>query len=104
MKIPFFSRKKSSSGKTVGSVKVDFKVDDQKEFEKYVKYLSHPFHIMWRNFLAGTFHGLGFILGTALFLTILGYILNSILGELPFFSDLAEAINIWLQSTLENSQ
>lgn len=100
MKLPFFSRKKSN-GKTVGTVKVDFKIDEQKELHQYIKYLSHPWHIMWRNFLAGTFHGLGFILGTALFLAILGFILNKVLGELPFFSDLAEAINVWLETTLE---
>ena len=101
MKLPSLF-KKNGSGKVIATI--DLKVDSEKDFRNYLKYLSHPFHIMWRNFLAGTFHGLGFILGTALFLTLLGYILNSILGELPFFSDLAEAINIWLQSTLENSQ
>lgn len=93
MKLPF-------SRKTVGTV--TFRVDKERDFEKYVKYLSHPFHIMWRNFLAGTFHGVGFILGTALFLTAMGYITNKIMGELPFFSDFAQAINLWLQTTLEN--
>ncbi|MFA4815540.1 MAG: DUF5665 domain-containing protein [Candidatus Gracilibacteria bacterium] len=87
------------SHKTIGTVV--FKVEHEKDFQKYVKYLSHPWHIIWRNFLAGTFHGVGFILGTALLLTILGYIVNSVMGELPFFSDFAQAINVWLQTTLE---
>jgi hypothetical protein len=80
-----------------------FQVDNEKDFKKYIKYLSHPWPIAWRNFLAGTFHGLGFILGTAIFLTILGFITNKVMGELPFFSDFTEAINVWLETTLKNS-
>lgn len=100
MKLPSFF-KKPGKGKAVATIQL--KVDSERDFRNYVKYLSHPVHIMWRNFLAGTFHGVGFILGTALFLTILGYIVNTVMGELPFFSDFGKALNLWLQSTLDNS-
>lgn len=99
MKVPFLSRRNKPAGKNLASITL--RVENEKDFQNYLKYLSHPWHIMWRNFLAGTFHGVGFILGTALFLTILGYIVNTIMGELPFFSDLTQAINVWLQTTLE---
>ena len=99
MKNPF-KRKNAVSPKKVGTV--TFTLNTEKDLEKYLKYLAHPWQIMWRNFLAGTFHGVGFILGTAIFLGILGYIVNSVMGELPFFSDFAKALNVWLQTTLEN--
>jgi len=79
---------------------VDFYVNKEREFVKYVNYLSNPFHIMWRNFLAGAFYGVGFILGTALLLALIGWILNSVLGEVPFFSDFSRAISVWLEGTL----
>ncbi len=94
-----FSFRKPGTGKAIATIQL--KVDSEKDFRNYVNYLSHPWHIMWRNFLAGTFHGVGFILGTALFLTILGYIVNSVMGELPFFSDFTQAVNVWLNTTLE---
>lgn len=55
-------------------------------------------HIMWKNFLAGTFNGLGFILGSAIFLALAGFLINAIAGEIPFFSDVAEALNLWLEA------
>jgi len=80
---------------------VDFYVDREKTFVKYVKYLSSPWHILWRNFLVGTAQGVGFVLGTALFLTVVGFILNQILGTIPFFSDFSQAVTLWLESNLE---
>lgn len=98
MKIPFLSKKDPSKTK-LGSV--TFTLRNEKDFKDYVKYLTNPWQIFWRNFLAGTAQGVGILLGTALFLTILGYITNKIMGELPFFSDFAQAINVWLQTTLD---
>lgn len=61
-------------------------------------YNSAVTHVMLRNFLAGTFNGLGFILGSAIFLTFAGFVVNAVAGEIPFFSDMAEAINLWLEA------
>lgn len=58
------------------------------------------FSFAWRNFLAGTFHGLGFLFGTALFISVITFILNSVLGEVPFFSDFAQAIELWIESAI----
>lgn len=72
-------------------------VDADGHFVKYVKYHADPVHIMWRSFLAGAFQGLGFIVGTALLLTVLGFVVKDIFGNLPFFQDVAQALNIWLE-------
>jgi len=84
--------KKKKPAQTVKTVEVG----TEREFKRYLKYLSHPGHIMWRNFLAGTFHGLGFVIGTAVILGFLGFILNDVLSNVPLFSDLADALDLWL--------
>jgi len=82
---------------------VDFLVDKERLFIRYVKYLSNPWSIIWRNFLVGTFQGLGFIIGSAFFLTLLGFISTKVLGEIPLFSDLAVFLNHWLE-TIETAK
>ncbi|MBI4127349.1 hypothetical protein HY463_01435 [Candidatus Peregrinibacteria bacterium] len=79
-------------------------VDADGHFVKYVKYHANPWHIMWRSFLAGAFQGLGFILGTALLLTVLGLFVKDVLSNIPFFQDLAQALNIWLENAKEIKQ
>ena len=81
---------------------INFNLDKEEHFLRYVKYLSSPFHIMWRNFLAGTFRGLGFILGSAAVVALLGFFITQILVQIPFFTDFAQAVDIWLQGVLES--
>jgi len=80
---------------------VNFNVEKERLFRKYVKYLSSPSHIMARNFLAGAFHGLGFVIGSAILVAFIGFITSKVLINIPFFSDVGQAINLWLQTTLE---
>ncbi len=61
-------------------------------------YEAKVWEILWRNFLAGSCYGVGFVIGTALFITIVTFLLNQILGKIPFFSDLARAIDLWISS------
>jgi hypothetical protein len=82
---------------------VDFLVDKERLFIRYVKYLSNPWSIIWRNFLVGTFQGLGFIIGSTLFLAAAGFVTSKVLGEIPLFSDLAEVMNFWLE-TIDSSK
>ena len=92
-------KKKTPPTHTIANI--ELKVSREKDFKDYLTYLSHPGHIMWRNFLAGTFHGLGLILGTALFLTIFAFLTSKVFGEIPFFSDFAKAINVWLEQNVK---
>ena len=93
-------KKKNSEVKSAGiaGLRPVVNVDADGHFVKYVKYHANPWHIMWRSFLAGAFQGLGFVVGTALLLAILGFFVKDILGNLPFFQDLSQALNIWLDN------
>ena len=83
---------------------VTFKVNNEREFKKYVKYLSNPWHVAWRNFLVGAFHGLGFVIGSALLLSLFGYFVSDIFANIPVFSQFAEVVQIWMESTLESKE
>ena len=100
--MPPKKRKPVSSSPRVAHI--NFNVEKERSFLKYVKYLSNPLHIMWRNFLVGAFQGLGFILGSALLLAIIGFITSKVLINIPFISDFGQAINLWLESTLDTQQ
>lgn len=76
---------------------VELRMDSANDLKKYLKYLSHPWQIMWRNFLAGAFHGLGFALGTAVLLGFIGFFVKDVLGNLPFFENMSEALELWLE-------
>jgi hypothetical protein len=82
---------------------VTFNVEREHMFVQYVKYLSSPVHIMWRNFLAGAFRGLGFVVGTTLLLTLMGFLTGRVLAEIPLFSEFAQAVDIWLENVLESN-
>lgn len=97
---PFFNRKKKIKSPLAT---ITFNVDHEQEFDHFIHFLSNPWAIAFRNFWAGTFHGVGFLLGTALFLWLLSFILRSVLGEIPFFSDFSSAVDLWLQDTLNQA-
>lgn len=80
---------------------VNFHIEKERHFLKYVKYLSNPWHIMWRNFLAGTFQGLGFAIGTALLLTVIGFLFGKVLNNIPFFQNFSEAIETWVDDNTD---
>lgn len=75
---------------------IELKMDSANDLKKYLKYLSHPWQIMWRNFVAGAFHGLGFALGTAVLLALLGFLVKDVLGNIPFFQDFSQALEGWI--------
>ncbi len=83
--------------------KIIFELSDDKALLKYAQTMVHPWPMMWRNFIAGTFHGVGFTLGTAVVLAIVGYSTSQLLDLTGFFSDVAQAINIWLENTLKGA-
>jgi len=51
--------------------------------DDFVRYLHSPWRIMWSNFLAGVFRGLGFIIGATVILALAVYILVQVLGNIP---------------------
>ena len=51
--------------------------------DEFARYLRSPWRIVWSNFLAGMFRGLGFIIGATVLLAIIIYLLVQILGNIP---------------------
>lgn len=82
---------------------VNFLVDNERMFKKYVRYLSDPWQIMWRNFLVGTFQGLGFVLGTALLLAIIGFVFGHLLTQIPLLENFSKALDIWLKQNITSA-
>lgn len=70
------------------------------ELQEFTNYLHSPWRILWANFLAGTSRGLGFIIGVALILSIVGFVMTKILIQIPFVGDFFQAINIWIQEVV----
>lgn len=74
------------------------------ELQEFTNYLSTPWRILWANFLAGTARGLGFIIGVALILTIVGFVVTKILSQIPLVGEFFQAINLWIQETVRNAK
>lgn len=91
---PEASKKNKIRGGTMATV--TFNIENEKRFRNYLRYLSSPLQIMLRNFLAGTFSGLGFMVGTTVILTITGFILKEVLSSIPFMQNLSQALDVWL--------
>jgi phage shock protein PspC (stress-responsive transcriptional regulator) len=47
-----------------------------KTFDEFVKYLSSPWRIIWINFVAGVFRGLGILIGMTVVLAVLLWVLT----------------------------
>lgn len=71
------------------------------ELQEFTNYLSSPWRILWANFLAGTARGLGFILGVALVLTIVGFFITKVLSQIPLVGEFFQAVNQWIQETVK---
>ena len=55
--------------------------------DEFVQYLRSPWRIIWANFLAGIFRGLGFIVGVTVVLALVVWVLVQVLGGLPFVGE-----------------
>jgi hypothetical protein len=74
------------------------------ELQEFTNYLSTPWRILWANFLAGTARGLGFIIGVALVLTIVGFIVTKVLSQIPIVGEFFQAVNLWIQNAIHASK
>ncbi len=81
---------------------IQINIEDERVFKRALNYLGHPGSIIWRNFLAGTAHGLGFIIGSAVIITLIGALLGQIHENVPFLGKLVDGINIWYQEQVES--
>ncbi|OJF17525.1 MAG: hypothetical protein A6D91_00375 [Bacillaceae bacterium G1] len=66
-------------------------------------YYRHPWQLIWINFLAGLFRGVGLTVGTALFLAVAAYVLGKfitlpVIGE--YIARLLDIIDTYRSSGL----
>lgn len=65
--------------------------------EEYATYLQHPWRIVWSNLLAGTARGLGFLLGAAIVIAIISYLMT-LLVDLPVIGEFFQNLNDFLET------
>ena len=74
------------------------------ELQEFTNYLHSPWRILWANFLAGTARGLGFFLGAALVIAVVGLITTKILGNIPVVGEFFQAVNLWIQDAVKEAR
>ena len=65
--------------------------------EDLVRYLRSPWRVMWSNFLARIFRGLGFLVGATVILTVVVFVLVKVLGNLPWVGEWFARTGEWFQ-------
>jgi len=58
----------------------------------FIRYSSSPWRIVWTNFVAGLFRGLGAVIGASAFIAFLIWLL-SLFGRIPLVGDYAKEIS-----------
>ncbi|EKD63978.1 MAG: hypothetical protein ACD_51C00115G0005 [uncultured bacterium] len=98
------SQNKKTKVETLTPVNVEFKLEKFSVLTDFVRYYSSPWKIFFSNFLAGTAYGLGFIIGAALLVTIIAYILGNVLANVPIVGQFFAWLNDWLATNLQSYQ
>lgn len=80
------------------SIHIAFTLENEDHLRRYLQYMASPKILFWRHFLAGSAHGLGFLLGSAIILTFISFFLGQFLAEIPFFSKFSEALDTWIRT------
>ncbi len=74
---------------------------EELEVSEFIKYLRSPWRIMWHNFLAGIFRGLGIIVGMTVVFAFLIWLLTNLV-DFPligsYFTDLKELLEQFAQT------
>jgi hypothetical protein len=71
--------------------------------DDFVRYLRSPWRIVWSNFLAGIFRGLGFIIGATVVLAISVYVLVQILGNIPVVGEFFQEAGGFIQNIQDSA-
>ncbi len=59
--------------------------------KEFIRYSSDPWRIIWANFVAGIFRGLGAIIGASMFIALLIWLLT-LFVDVPLIGEYAENI------------
>ncbi|MCF7845938.1 MAG: DUF5665 domain-containing protein [Candidatus Peribacteraceae bacterium] len=71
--------------------------------DDFVRYLRSPWRILWSNFLAGIFRGLGFVIGATVVLAISVYVLVQVLGNLPWVGEFFQWVGGFVKDVQEGA-
>lgn len=68
-----------------------------KEISKKIDRIDSRIYPWWKMVLMGTLHGIGAVIGAALVIAIVGFVLN-VLGYFPVIGDMAKGLKLFLEN------
>lgn len=70
--------------------------------EDFIRYVSSPWRIVWANFIAGVFRGLGAIIGASIVIALIIWIL-SMFANLPWVGEYANQVKTAVSGYVEDT-
>ena len=70
--------------------------------EYFIQYVSSPWRIIWVNFLAGVFRGLGALIGASIILALIIWVLT-LLISVPLVGDYAKEVKTSITSYMKDT-
>ena len=70
--------------------------------ERFVQYTSNPWRIMWINFVAGIFRGLGALIGASVVIAIIVW-LASVFVDVPLIGEYAAQAKLMIEGFVEQT-
>ena len=70
--------------------------------EYFIQYVSSPWRIVWVNFLAGVFRGLGALIGASIVLALIVWVLT-LLVDVPLVGEYAKDVKGTMASYMEDT-
>lgn len=71
----------------------------EQKFHEFVRHLRSPWRIMWTNFLAGIFRGLGVLVGMTMVVGLLVWLITQLI-DFPLIGQYFEILLNWIQGIL----
>ena len=68
----------------------------------FIRYSSSPWRIVWTNFVAGVFRGLGAVIGASVFIAFLIWLL-SLFGRMPLVGEYAKEIKTTVSGYVDDT-
>jgi len=70
--------------------------------ENFVRYLSNPWRMMWVNFVAGVFRGLGAVIGASVVIAVMVWLL-SLFVDTPLIGKYAQQVGQKIQTYVDDT-
>jgi len=68
----------------------------------FIRYSSSPWRIVWTNFVAGVFRGLGAVIGASVFIAFIIWLL-SLFGRMPLVGEYAKEIRTTVSGYVDDT-